>query len=211
MFMKNRNGFIRFEVLTIFVLAICVIAYGLYFILGSTGKQKYETFKDNAVSFSKVVSTNNNSFHNTETIYLNEVYDEKLLKNSIKNPFGSGYCDESESKVEYFNGKFYVSLKCGDYFIDKSATNNKKAMKIYKVSEWSDKEISGDNVESKILYNCTDDRGKEVFDKYADELYIVSVVNKKYETDYYSIDEVADCSVVSKNMYRTKKIIDKDN
>ena len=108
--MTNNKGFIKFEVLTIFVLAIGAVAAGLYFILGSTNRQKYDTFKDNAISFGKIVSTNSNTFHNTEHVYLDEVLDEKLLKNNIKNPFEAGYCDVGESKVVFENGKPYVTL-----------------------------------------------------------------------------------------------------
>ena len=208
---NNNKGFIKFEVLTIFVLAICALAYGLYFILGSTGKQKYDTFKDSAITFVKTVSTNSNTFHNSETIYLNEVVDEKLLKNSIKNPFGAGYCDETESKVEFIDSKFYVSLKCGKYLIDQASTNDKKTMDIYTVSEWSDKKLSGENTESKTLYNCKDANGKELFDNYTDELYMITQINKKYETDYYFSGEVSDCEVVTKEMYREKSLMDKDN
>ena len=211
MFMRNNKGFIKFEVLTIFVLAIGALAYGLYFILGSTGKQKYDTFKDSAVTFAKVVSTNSNTFHNSEVIYLNEVVDEKLLKSSIKNPFGSGNCDESESKVEYDNGKFYVSLKCGDYYIDKSSTNNKKLMHIYTVGKWNENKISGDDVETKTLYNCVDSNGKEIFDNYVEELYMISKLNKEFESDYYFAPDVTDCTVVTKEMYREKKLLDKSN
>ena len=209
--MKNNNGFIKFEVLTIFVLAIGALAYGLYFILGSTGKQKYDTFKDNAVLFAKTVSANSNSFHNSEHVYLGDVLDEKLLKNNIKNPFESGYCDESESRVDYVNGKAYVTLKCGKYLIDNASMNSKNDMTIYTVSNWTDKELTGDDIETRTLYNCTDSNGKEVFDNYYDELYMISQLNKKYDTDYYYSSDVSDCNVVTKEMYREKKMLDKSN
>lgn len=209
--MTNNKGFIKFEVLTIFVLAIGALAYGLYFILGNTGKQKYDTFRDSAISFGKVVSTNSNSFHNTETIYLAEVLDEKLLKANIKNPFESGFCDEVESKVEFINGKAKVTLKCGKYLIDQSIMNSKKDMKIYIVSDWKEKEISGDNTETKTLYNCIDGSGKELFDNYTEELYFVYQINKEYGTDYYTSSSVSECNVVSKQMYREKELSNKGN
>lgn len=209
--MINNKGFIKFEVLTIFVLVIGVIAGGLYFILGSTGKQKYDTFKDNAISFGKTVSTNSDSFHNLENVYLDEVLDEKLLKSNIKNPFASGYCDVGESKVVLKNGKSYVTLKCGEYLIDDASMNDKDNMSIYTVTEWTDKELSGEDVESKTLYNCVDANGKELFDKYLEDLYMISRINKEFDNSYYTISEISDCNVVSKEMYREKKLFNESN
>lgn len=209
--MTNNKGFIKFEVLTIFVLVIGVVAGGLYFILGSTNKQKYDTFKDNAISFGKTVSTNNNSFHNLENVYLDEVLDENLLKNNIKNPFAAGYCDGGESKVVLKNGKSYVTLKCGEYLIDDTNMNDKDNISIYTVTEWTDKELTGDNVESKTLYNCVDANGKELFDKYLEELYMVYRINKEFDNSYYSSSEISDCNVISKEMYREKKLFNESN
>ena len=179
---------------------------GLYFILGNTGKQKINTFKDNAVTLGKTVSTNSGSFHNSENVYLGEVLDQKLLKTSIKNPFEAGFCDEGESKVEFISGKAYVTLKCGSYLIEKSSLNDKSTMDIYTIGKWTDKEMTGEDVESKTLYNCLDGNGKEMFDNYLEELYMVSLINKENDTDYYFSNDISECKVVTKEMYREKKL-----
>ena len=209
--MKSNNGFIRFEILTIFVLVIGVIAGGLYFILGSTGKQKYDTFRDNAISLGKTVSTNGDSFHNYNVSYLDEVLDEKLLKSNIKNPFASGYCDETESKVEHVEGRTYVTLRCGEYLIDSASLNDRNNMKIYIVSDWTDEKLTGNDVEEKNMYSCLDENGKNVFDKYYEDMYLVYQHNKKFGTAYYSLDEITDCTVTPKVMYRNKVLSDKGN
>ena len=210
--MKNSKGFIRFEVLTIFVLVIAIVAGGLYFILGSTGRQKYDTFRDNAMSLGKTVSTNSDSFNNYNITYLSEVLDESLLKNNIKNPFSSGYCDETESKVQHDAGRAYVTLKCGNYLIDNASLNDKKEMKIYLVSEWTDEALSDDeDIEQRTMYNCVDSNGNNVFDTYYEDMYLVYKVNKKFNVVHYLVDEISECTVTSKEMYRSKVLSDEGN
>ena len=81
-----------------------------------------------------------------------------------------------------------------------------KDIDLYKVSEWSEEQQSEDD-ESIVLYNC-EERGKDVFDEYYEELYFIYKVNKKFGADHYSISEVEyTCTVVSKTFYRTKELV----
>lgn len=203
--MKNSNGFGKFEVLT--MIAILLIIFGLLssIILGGTSSKKLDTMKNSAVSFSKTVSTNINSFHNLENVYLGEAIDEKIIK-KIKNPTGSGYCSESESIVQIIEGDPYVTLRCGDYLIEKTnfAGVSINDIDVYKVSKWNTMQ-SGDDDEERTLYNCKE-KGKEIFDEYYEDLYFVYLINKKYNTDYYEARAVhGECEVVSKSFYRTKE------
>ncbi len=203
--MRNNKGFGKYEILTLFVLCLAFGAYIMYLIVGKAGSQRFVTMRENAVAFSKTVSTNVNSFHNFENVYLGEAIDENYTK-KVKSPFSSGYCDESESKVQYIDGNPYVTLKCDDYLIDKSRVNDIDAIDIYKVSDWYDKQKNVDDEEANIVYNCLDDSGKEVFDKYYEELYFIFKINKEFGTDYYSSSDIGECEVVSKTLFRTKKI-----
>ena len=63
-----------------------------------------------------------------------------------------------------------------------------------------------DDMEERILYNCKSN-GKEMYDRYYEELYFVYEINKKYDTDYYSVSDIKDCELVSKTFYRTKELI----
>lgn len=206
MFMiNNKKGFGKYEVLTMIVILLAIFAYLMYALLGGVNKQKFETFRDNAITFSKTSVTNFSSFHNFENVYLNEVVEEELIK-KIRSPFSTNYCDEMESKVEMIDGQPYVTLKCDDYLIDKSKTNSISSMKIYKVGEWSEKQ-ENKNDEKKTLYNCKKD-GKEMFDDYMEELQMVSRINREHETDFYFSSEVKSvCDVVTKDFYRTKELI----
>jgi len=204
--MKNNRGFGRFEVLTIIVLMLGLFAYLGYTILGGTSERKLSTMRDNAISFSKAVTVNISSFHNTENVYLDEVIDEELLK-KMKSPVGSGYCSGSESIVELIDGMPYVTLRCNDVLIEKTNfSSDKKSVDFYKVSDWSETKKE-DSSEERVLYNCKDN-GKELFDEYYEELYFVYKVNKEYDTSYYSADAVKnECEVITKTFYRTKELM----
>lgn len=204
--MKNNKGFGKFEVLTMIVIILLIGAYLMYSSLGGISSQKLKTMKNSAIKFSDAVNTNISSFHNTETIYLGEVIDEGLLS-KIKSPFSSGNCDETESKVEIIGGLPYVTLKCDNYLLDKIKPDNSDSVLIYKVGEWSTKKPGGDS-EEKTLYNCSIS-GKDMFDHYKEELYMVSRINKQEGTDYYFADGVAEtCEAKTKTFYRTKKPVD---
>jgi hypothetical protein len=202
--MTNNFGFGRFEILTVIVLIMCIFAFLMYSILGGADNQKFSTMIDDAINFSKVVSTNSNSFHNTETIYLDEVINEGLIS-KMKSPFSSKSCDVTESKIEYIDGYPYVTLKCDNYLIDKTKINSKSNVTIYKVGNWTTKKKNSDD-EEKVMYNCSNN-GKELYSSYYEELYLVSKLNADNGTSYFFIDDASsDCDSVSKTFYRTKEV-----
>jgi len=187
------------------VILFLVFAYIMYIFLGGANRQKFTTMKENATRFANTVATNIASFHNTETVYLEEVIDEELLK-KIKSPFSPGDCDIKESKVVITDNGPLVTLKCDQYLIDNSHIDDLEEMKIYEVSDWSLKK-DGDDVEAKRLYNCLDNN-KEIYSNYVEEFYMVFAINRDYKTDYYfSSDISSTCKVASKTFYRTKKLL----
>lgn len=202
--MRNSKGFGKFEVLTVIVLMLivfCILSMNMF---GGVSKQKLETMKKSAISFTSAVTTNIATFHNTETVYLQEVIDEELIS-PIKSPIGGGKCSEADSYVELINGQPYVTLNCNNVLIEKE-TFTKKDINAYKVSKWTEKK-KNDDMEERVLYNCKY-KGKEIFDRYYEELYFVYEINKKYNTNYYFASDIKDnCKVVSKTFYRTKELI----
>ena len=202
---NNNKGFGKFEVLTVIVLLMVIFSYLLYSLLGNT-KQKFDTMKKNAVSFSKTVNANSNTFHNTEVAYLGEAIDEKLI-GSVKNPFGRGNCSESESKVVIENDLPRVTFRCGKYLIDNASfSTNYHKVEIYEVSDWHEKKQANDN-DKQVLYNCKV-KGKEKYPEYYEELYFVSRINKDYDSSHYFASSINDeCKVVSKTFYRSKKLV----
>ena len=201
--MKSNKGFGKFEVLTIMVVLLiifCILSMNLF---GGVSKQKIETMKKSATSFTSSVTTNIDTFHNTEKVYLQEVIDEELIR-PIKSPVGGGKCSGADSYVELIDGMPYVTLNCNNILIEKENFVNKD-INVYKVSKWMSKKTK-DDMEERILYSCKSN-GKEIFDRYYEELYFVYEINKKYGTDYYFASDVKDCEVVSKTFYRTKELI----
>ncbi len=199
--MMNEKGFGKFEVLTVIVVLLAIFAYLMYSLLGGASKQKISSMKDSAISFGRTVIHDNNSFVNPNNIYLEEAIENGLM-NKIKSPVSSGYCDEAESKFMMINGSIHITLKCGDYVINESPIEDKADMKVYKVGEWSTEKPSEGNVQEKVLYNCTEN-GKEIFENYVDELYLIYKVNKTYSVSNYSVNEISECNVVSNTFYRT--------
>ena len=201
--MRNNKGFGKFEILTVIVLAMVIFAVIGYMALNGANSQKTNTMKENAWSFSKTVATNIASFHYSNVVYLDEAIDEGVL-NAIKNPFGKGDCDGTQSRIDTIDGKPYATLKCGKYLIDQASFEDRNDVSVYEVSEWNTKKLKGDNVEERTLYNCVVD-GKEVFDEYYEELYFIFRYNKEFGTDaYFATDVTGDyCELVSKDFYRT--------
>ena len=201
--MMNEKGFGSFEVLTILVVIICIVAFLLYQVLGNTASQKFKTMIENANSFGRTIVNNPNSFSSQNTIYLDEAINDGSIK-SIKSPFG-GICDGAETK--YYrdeNGVSKVNLRCGDYLIDNLKIGD-TSPSIYKISKWSTKKPSGKDVEEKVLYNCLSN-GSELYNNYMEDLYLVYMIRRDYGVDVYSLDDISECQVVSKTFYRTKEV-----
>ena len=203
--MRNNKGLGRFETIVVILLVLIVFTFLFkVFLDGSSGKH-FDTMRSDALSFGKTVSTNANFYHTSDMVTLAEAIDEKTI-GKIKNPVGSGFCDEKESKVFINNGKYLVTLRCGDYLIDSEGLNNMENAPIYEIGEWKEKEF--ESADKLTLYNC-EEAGKEVFSEYYPELYFVYQINKKYSTDYYNVSSVeSTCKVLSKEFYREKKEIE---
>ena len=154
--MMNNKGFMKFEVLTMVFIFIVAVCGGAYFILKGANGQKISTMSSNGLRLSEVVVTNIASFKNLNTVYLEEVINEQLIDN-IKNPFGGGNCDTTESRVDMVSGDPYTTLKCGDYLIDKQNIKDVNDVKLFKVSKWQEEKLTGENVEERIFYNCEKD------------------------------------------------------
>ena len=203
--MMNNKGFMKFEVLTMIFIFIVAVCGGGYFILKGAHGQKINTMSSNGLRLSEVVVANISSFKNLNLVYLDEVIKEKLIDN-IKNPFGGGNCDVTESRVDMVGGDPYTTLKCGDYLIDKQNIKDVKDVKIYKVSQWQEEKLTGDNVEERIFYNCEKD-GKNLYDDYLEEGYLVAKINQDFNTSYYFKNQInGECdTIVEKTFYRTKE------
>lgn len=206
--MINNKGFGKFETLTIIVVIICIIAFFLYQTLEVSDDRKIKLIRESATSFGRTMINNSTSFRNQNNIYLDEAIDEGSVK-KIKSPFG-GFCDGSESRFyRDSRGNSKINFRCGEYLIEDVRVDDASSATMYKVGNWSANKPRSSNVEEKVLYNCSSN-GSELYPNYMEDLYLVYKINRDYSSDYYSIDNITECSVVKKTFYRTKEAVNFD-
>lgn len=208
---KNNKGIGGIELITIIGLLLVIFAFFSFILLKGLNRQRIDTMKENALTLSKTVVTNIASFRNVSLVYLGEAIDEKVSPN-IKSPFGGKYCDPALSKVESDGGRVYVTLKCGKYEIHHIEIKDKDKVPMIEVSEWDAKkpeadEANGVKVEETTLYNCIEN-GKEKFDSFYEKDYLLYRVNKEYNTNYYFMDDITNCTIKPKKFFRTVKDVE---
>ena len=209
--MKSNKGIGTKEVMIVILLMLSVTAFAMAAILGGADNQKFVTFKENALTFAKTVITNQNSFMNTDIVYLGEAVEEGFIKD-INNTMGKGKCDRENSKVVFKDGHVYTTFKCGKYMIDNYEIKKLDDIPVYEVTEWSEKEPTEGDIEEITLYNCYD-ADKLVFDQYYEENYLIFMVNNMYNESARSLDGIerkTTLKVTEKKYYRTKKLIEED-
>lgn len=203
--MKNNRGLGRFETIVVILLVLIIFTVLFKVFVDGAGKKDFKAMRQDAASFGKTVSTNANFYHNSDMVSLGEAIGEKTIE-QIKNPVGKGYCDEGESKVVLENDKYLITLRCGEYLIEKAPLNAVDTAPIYEVSDWKDEKTEG--ADTAEVYNC-EVNGKEVYNDYYDELYFVYKVNQDNATSYYNANSVnSTCQVLKKEVYREKKLLE---
>ena len=156
---------------------------------------------------------NRNFFRNRKLVYLGEVIEEGYI-NNIKNPFGKGYCSETESKIIFHNDKnnddYSVVFRCDNYLIEGDKIFDEKPdVKVYKISDWYTESTTLDNEEQKTLYNCLDGENYK-YDDFYEEDYFISRINLDYGSNHENISTLSgECKLVEKKFYRTKELIKK--
>lgn len=204
--MRNNKGLGRFETIIVILLLLVIFAFLFKVVLDGVSGKDFNAMRTDAANFGKAVNTNADFFHNSGKVSLGEAIGENTIK-KIKSPVGKGYCDESESQAVLEEGKYLVTLRCGDYVIEKEALPTMDKAPVYQVGEWKEEKIEG--AEEATIYNCEKD-GKEVYPEYYHELYFVYKINKDNGTNYYSATDVEKtCKVLKKTVYRDKELVEK--
>ena len=188
---KNNKGFGAYEFLTVAVVCLVLTTILLVAILKLSYKEKYQVFNFNA----RVMAMNAINYNLYEMLKLD-------LISPIKNPFNGKNCDLYESKVEFLKEGKKVTLKCGEYLIDRELVGN-KSYTLYRVTDWNDdKEYEAND--SKTIYNLSK-KGKLVLDNYYEKDLLVTMLNEKTNKKYNSLKEIEkDYKLVSKKVYRRK-------
>lgn len=204
--MKNSNtvlDFRRYELVTVILLIILIMVGLLGCILSGASDQEIKAMRNSAINIKKTVMINHADFQDTKKIYLSELIDDKLIS-EIKSPVSKGNCSSSESYVELVDGRYQVTLRCGNYMIGEASFVGNDDVAFYKVSDWSEKKKKNSN-DKNIFYNCLVE-GKEKYNDYYEKEYFLYSINKDYQENYSSIKEIkkSTCKVVSKTFYRKK-------
>lgn len=200
--MRNNKGLGRFETIIVILLLLVIFAFLFKVLLDGVGGKDFNAMRSDAANFGKAVTTNADFYHNSGIVSLGEAIGEKTIK-EIKSPVGKGNCDESESQVVLEDGKYLVTLRCGDYLIEKATLTAVDKAKIYKVGKWSEDKSAGSD--HTTLYNC-EDNGKEIYPDYYEEQYFIYRVNQDNSTGFFTgKDANKVCKVLTKEVYREKE------
>lgn len=197
----NNKGIGRFESLTILFVIIVLLAGGLYLILNMSKGTKFEAMNKSSLGFVDAVKGSDTAFMNYRDYYLEQATTEQLIK-PIKSPFSNGNCDGYESKVNFENSNYTVTLKCGEYLMkDRNAAE--AHYKIYKVGEWKDSKTNKDD-EVRTAYSCESCDMKGEFEEAA----FVAKYNITYSTNYGFIEDIKKVEkITSKEQYRTLELV----
>ena len=97
-------------------------------------------------------------------------------------------------------------MRCGEYLIYEQDVADED-YDIYKITDWSSKEMKGDNIDENTVYNIIID-GEEVFsDYYEEELFIKQVMNK-YGKEYSSLNKIKKAyDVKEEEVYRERVLV----
>ena len=201
----NKRGFSKLELLTMLGVLAVLITIGAKLVIDNS--KNVSGFKNVANNFANDVSKFKDQYPRTNNIYyLNELI-TKGFSEELKNPINSNEtCDRYNTFVEIINSNTKkVTLNCGNYFVEGIQGTS---YRVYEVSEWHDTKEENDN-ENQLLYNYKKNGqlvlGEYVSDKAFVEWYYVK--EKNNITSPYDIENKDGMELLTKNAYRSKKIV----
>lgn len=198
---KGEFYFGSVELLSISLVGLVIAAVMLVISMQSSYADKYQLMIAGVSNLG--LSANVDELkEDKDTIYLIELIDRGLMS-PMKNPFyDTKYCDTTSSSVTFKEEEPIVTLKCGEYLIDKQDLSDSE-FSIYKVTEWSSTKRNSN--ESRKLYNYKRS-GKNAFTQFYEEDMFLYAFNKENSTKYKKINEIPKkYNVFSKKFYRHKQ------
>ncbi len=199
---KNEFYFGGVEFLSISILCLVIAAVFLVISMQSSYTDKYEVMRSGASTLGLNANVEELKAEKN-TIYLVELIDRGLMS-PMKNPFhDTKYCDTTSSSVTFKGEQPIVTLKCGEYLIDKQNLADKK-YNIYRVTEWDTTKNHNDN-ESRKLFNYKVN-GKNGFSSFYEEDMFLYAFNLEHSTKYKKVSKIPEkYHVYSKKFYRHKQ------
>lgn len=201
----NNKGWGSYEFLTVVVVCLILTIILLFVVFRLIDDEKFQVFKYNArtIGINAIDYQINSDF---DTVYLYELVDDGYVT-KMKNAFsGDKYCDLYESKVEFTDNAKKVTLRCGEYLIYEQDVADED-YDIYKITDWSSKEMKGDNIDENTVYNIIID-GEEVFSDYYEEELFIKQVMAKYGKEYSSLNKIKKAyDVKEEEVYRERVLV----
>ena len=201
----NNKGWGSYEFLTVVFVCLILIIILLFVVFRLIDDEKFQVFKYNArtIGINAIDYQINSDF---DTVYLYELVDDGYVT-KMKNAFsGDKYCDLYESKVEFTDNAKKVTLRCGEYLIYEQDVADED-YDIYKITDWSSKEMKGDNIDENTVYNIIVD-GKEIFNEYYEEELFIKQVMAKYGKEYSSLNKIKKAyDVKEEEVYRERVLV----
>ena len=201
----NNKGWGSYEFLTVVVVCLILTIILLFVVFRLIDDEKFQVFKYNArtIGINAIDYQINSDF---DTVYLYELVDDGYVT-KMKIAFsGDKYCDLYESKVEFTDNAKKVTLRCGEYLIYEQDVADED-YDIYKITDWSSKEMKGDNIDENTVYNIIVD-GKEIFNEYYEEELFIKQVMAKYGKEYSSLNKIKKAyDVKEEEVYRERVLV----
>lgn len=200
----NNNGLGKVEIISILTLIIVLFAVGLG-LVSDVGK-KYSYFKSVCNTFANNAAMYRNNYPIKDNKYYLDMLISKGYSEKIENPLNTTEeCSEEESYVQIDDTSKNVYLVCGKYVVE---GYQNQSYRIYKVTNWSEKEEKIDNdVETLYNYKKND---KLVLDEYVPLHTFIKTYN---EIELVPITSISDFEsiegqeLVEKNVYREKTLV----
>ena len=160
----NNRGVGRKEVIIGLFVIFVLMAILLYKSGNVDDETSIKNFKRLAVEFIDEAGIVRDQVAGYEDlVYLYDAINLNYMK-GLTSPFDkANYCDEYESKIKMKNSSVYLTFKCSEYLIYDQPTTEEYV--IYKVSDWSEEPIEGNNVQTTTFYNYAIN-GEEQLDEY---------------------------------------------
>jgi len=136
-----------------------------------------------------------------DVVYLYDAINLNYMK-GLESPFEKDtYCDEYESKIKMKENRVYLTFKCSEYLIYDQPTTEDYI--IYKVTEWTDEPIDGNNVQTTNFYNYKVDGVEQLDDYYIEKEFLAEYSMKSGYTTRFLSNMATDHELVKKTYYRT--------
>lgn len=203
----NNRGVGRKEVIIGLFVIFVLMAILLYKSGNVDDETSIKNFKRLAVEFIDEAGIVRDQVAGYEDlVYLYDAINLNYMK-GLTSPFDkANYCDEYESKIKMKNSSIYLTFKCSEYLIYDQPTTEEYV--IYKVSDWSEEPIEGNNVQTTTFYNYAINGEEQLDEYYIEKEFLVEYSMKSGFTTRFLSNMLEEHELVKKTYYRTMEEVE---